>query len=138
MYSTIRLDVELTDGLPINEYKVIYGSLNEEPTPALITERSLTGFLQVHRVIQSGNPLWFDNQRMELLIQGRAELQQLNADLGRVLYFMPHLRDEAAPEDYLSVKVLKSIQQQNIDPMAGWFKAAIELEDATSNVPSDM
>jgi hypothetical protein len=137
VHATIRLDVDLTNGLPVNEYKVIMGTLQEEPTPALVSERSLTGLLQVHRVMQGTEPLWFDNQRHELLLQGRSELNQLLNDLGRVVYFMPHLRDEADPESYTSVKLLKSVTGvKNLDPMLEWLTAAIELEDATSNTPS--
>jgi hypothetical protein len=136
VHDTIRLDVELTGDLPVNEYRVTYPSLEEMPTPALVTERSLTGFLQVHRVMTGTAPLQFDNQRFEILIQTRAILEQLKSDLGRVVYFMPHLRDEADPLPYRSVKLLKSMSAQNIDPMLDWFRAAIELEDATSNIPS--
>lgn len=136
IHDTIRLDVELTDNLPDNEYKVTYPSLEEMPTPALVTERSLTGLLQVHRVMQGSVPLQFDNQRFVILIHGRDEFDQLKGDLGRVVYFMPHLRDEADPLPYRSVKLLKSISNQNIDPMMDWFSAAIELEDASSNTPS--
>jgi len=136
VHATIRLDVELTDELPVNEYKVIIGTLEEMPAPALVSERSLTGLLQVHRVMEGTVPLQFDNQRHELLIQTRAALEQLKGDLGRIVYFMPHLRDEADPVTYRSVKLLKSISAQNIDPMLEWFRAAIELEDATSNSPS--
>jgi len=86
--------------------------------------------------MEGTTPLKFDNQRFEVLFKGRAELEQLKEDLGRVLYFMPHLRDEADPLSYRSVKLLKSISAQNIDPMMDWFRAAIDLEDATSNIPS--
>lgn len=136
LHDRIRLDVELTSDLPVNQYRVIYPSLEESPTPAMVTERSLTGLLQVHRIMDGTVPRKFDNQRFEVLFKGRAEVQQLVADLGRVVYFMPHLRDEADPLTYRSVKLLKSVSVQNIDPMMEWFRAAVELEDATSNIPS--
>jgi hypothetical protein len=136
VHSTIRLDADLDgNGLPINEYGVIVQTLEEMPTPALISERSLTGLLQVHRIMEGTTPLQFDNQRHELLIQTRAKLEVLKADLGRLVYFMPHLRDEAVAATYRSVKLLKSVAPRHIDPMLEWFAAAIELEDATSNTP---
>ena len=137
VHDSIRLDVDLADGMPVNEYGVIQGTLEMTPAPALISERSLTGFLQVHRVVQGTTPLVFDNQRHQLLIKGQAELDQLKADLNRTVYFMPHRRDEDAPEGYLTVKLFKALTIEPIDPMLEWFRAAIDLEDATSNVPSD-
>lgn len=136
IYSTIRLDADLTTGLPDNEYKVIMGALEEMPVAAAMTERSVTGLLQVHRIMEGSDPLVFDNGRYELLLQGRSELDQLLADLGRNVYFMPHIRDEASPTSYRSVKFFKGVSGvTNIDPMLGWFRAAIELEDSTSNTP---
>jgi len=136
VHLTIRLDVDLDgDGLPVNEYRVIQGGLARNPMPALVSERSLTGNLQVHRLLTGSDTLVFDDCAYELLLLSRTERDSLVGDLGEDVYLMRHVRDEADAATYREVMLLKSVKLTNIDPMLDWWRAQIELETSTGNTP---
>lgn len=133
---TIRLDADLTGILPTNTYRAIQAE-GFEPVyePAVYTERGWTGRLIVHRTLSGGAPLVFDNYRYRLYLTA-AEKDQLAADLGKVVYFMPHLRDDA-DASYRHVVLFKSMfDVELLDPARlTLYLASIELEDASDLTP---
>jgi hypothetical protein len=133
VHDTIMLSNTLATGLPDTEYKVSHGGLQEMPEPALYTERSLTGKLIIHRLEESGSTMVFNGYRYTLFLT-RAEKDQVITDLGRVMYFLPHVRDEVSPT--LETVILKSVSDvEPYDPMLDWWQATIELWEATGNTP---
>jgi hypothetical protein len=134
---TIRLDSDLTGQLPTNTYRVLASGLDRKPKVALSTERSLNGTLHVHRIMDGSVPLQHDD-RIYTLLLGQSEVSQLLADLGKTMYFMPHIRDEAVPLTYRKVVVFKAILElRNLedDPMLTYFRCTIELEEYEGGTP---
>lgn len=131
-YSNIRLDVELTGAnLPVNTYKVLWEGDLRLYEPAVHTERSLTGKLHVHKLLDGTNPKVFDGRRYKVLLTGQSEVSQLSADLGKVVYFMANYRDET-DLDYRSVMYFKSMRDVvAVDPSETYFYATVELVEAT-------
>lgn len=125
---TIRLDVELTGILPTNTYEVLQEGYQRLYMPAVTVERSLTGNLQVHRVMSGSDPLVFDNRQYILLLTP-AQLTQIKADLGRNVYFMPHERDETdvSYRRIVHFKSLVDVQPVDIASLTYW-RATIHLE----------
>ena len=131
-HNTILLDADLDGILPINGYRVLQDGLEKVYEPAMVTERSLTGALHIHRVMESGSPLVFSGYQYTLFLT-MAEKDQIALDLGRVVYFMPHWRDEG-DAGYRSVMLFKSMMNvKNIDPMLQYWIATIQLESAEGN-----
>lgn len=131
-HDTIRIDTSLDgSGLPVTEYRVIQDGMEKVYEPALVTERSITGKMHIHRVTSSGVPLVFDNYRYTLWLLDE-ELDTLRALLARVVYFMPHYRDEADAASYRTVMLLSSITDAKpLNPGLDYYLATIMLEVAT-------
>ena len=130
LHATIRLDVEVPANLPTNEYKVLFEGAEDIFGPAVAVERSITGTLHVHRLMDGANPVVFDDHHFTLKLT-RAELVTLTADVGRTLYFMPHYRDEGAAWATYRFKVfLESMTGvKGITSMHAHFLATIYLRD---------
>jgi len=139
-FSNIRLDADLTENLPTNTYKVLWEGDLRLFEPAVHTERSLTGKLHIHKLLEGTDTKVFAGRRYKLLLgsgdaSGHAEVTQLSADLGTNIYFMPHYRDEGASyEDYRSVMYFKTIRDVTaVDSSETYFTCTIELEESTGN-----
>lgn len=131
MYANIRLDVDLTGDLPTNTYEVILEGYEDVFTPVVVTERGLTGQLQVHRLMDGNDPLVHESHRYTLILS-RAEKDQVKADMGKVCYFMPHYRDEADVATYRKTVLLMPVTPTAMfDPMQDWWHWAVQLEDAS-------
>lgn len=132
VHDTVRLDADLTGILPTNQYRVRTDGLDDQYGPIIMTERSLTGRLLVHRLMDGTDPEVYQSWQYELILT-RAEKDQILLDLGRVLYFMPHVRDEATTNERFTVVFKGATDVQNFDPMLDYWKMTIELEEATGN-----
>ena len=131
-FANIRLDVELTGTLPTNTYKVLWEGDLRLYEPAVFTERSLTGKLHIHKLLDGTDPKVFDGRRYKMLLTGQSEVSQLAADLGKVIYFMPNYRDEGDIATYRSIVLFKSMRDVTaVDASETYFYATIELEEAT-------
>ena len=133
LHTTIRLDVEVggvVANCPDNEYKVLFEGAEDIFGPAVSVERSITGKLHVHRLMDGSNPVVFDDHHFTLKLT-RAELVTLTADVGRTMYFMPHYRDEgAAWATYRFIVLLESMTGvRGINAMQEHFLATIYLRD---------
>ena len=132
-YSNIRLDTDLTSTLPTNTYKVLWEGDLRLLEPAVHTERSLTGKLHVHKLLDGSDPKVFDGRRYKMLLTGQAEVSQLAADLGKVVYFMANYRDEGDVATYRSIMFFKSMRDVTaVDASETFFYATVELEEATN------
>lgn len=133
VHDTIRLDTDLTGQLPTNEYGVLHEGLEHLREPLMQTERSLTGHMHIHRVLDGSDPMVVQGERLKLLLEP-TEFDTLIADLGKVVYYMPHRRDESDPTTYRRVMLFRQIESiENVDPNITWYRATIILEDATGN-----
>ena len=132
-YSNIRLDTDVTGAsLPVNTYKVLWEGDLRLYEPAIHTERSLTGKLHIHKLLDGTDPKVFNGRRYKVLLTGQAEVSQLAADLGKVVYFMANYRDEGDVATYRSVMLFKSMRDVvAVDPSETYFSCSIELEEAT-------
>ncbi len=134
-YANIRLDTTLTGNLPTNTYKVLWEGDLRLYEPAIHTERSLTGKLHIHKLLDGGDLKVFDGRRYKVLLTGQSEVSQLAADLGKTVYFMPNYREEGAGyADYRSIMLFKSMKDVTaVDPSETYFSCSIELEESTGN-----
>jgi len=130
MHEDIRLDVDLTGNLPTNAYAVRTEGLEDVYSPVVATDRSITGKLHVHRLMDGTDPEVFRDYRYTLILT-RDELTRLVEDLGRTVYFMPHWRDEGAGFAAYRFKVLfeRLTNVRNVDPMTDYWSATIYLRD---------
>jgi hypothetical protein len=131
LYANIRLDVDLTGDLPTNTYEVKLDEFEDTFTPVVATERSLTNRLQVHRLMDGSDPIVNEGHRYTLILS-RAEKDQVKDDMGKVVYFMPHYRDESDVATYRKPMLLMPVSGTAIfDPEMNWWHWAIALEDAS-------
>ena len=131
VYGNIRLDTALTGSLPTSTYKVNFEAFKDLRYAGVTTERGLDGQLQLHRTTDgSGDILLFHDAQYGLILT-QAEYLALYPELGKVMYFMPHLRDEAAPLDYRYVVTFERMVEIGIyDPAMEYFKATVYLKDS--------
>ena len=129
-YATIRLDTDLTGDLPTNEYTVLVENYQELHVPAVESERSSTGKLHTHRVLDGSDPLVFHDHHMRLYLT-KSELTTLVGDLGKTCYYMPHYRDEGAGyASYRSIVLFEKLERiEPIDPFLNYLTADIYLRD---------
>jgi len=131
MYATIRLDTDLTDDLPDNEYRVSMTPYQDIIEPLLSYEWGITGKLLVHRKMTGSTPDAKEHHRYRMIMT-RAEKDLLKADVGKKVYFMPHYRDEADPTSYREVVLFAAMGEATMfDPQQEWWHADITLIDAT-------
>lgn len=132
VHDNIRLDTALTGILPTLTWEVNAEGYRDQNYVPIVTRRALTGKLHIHRVMDSGtpiNPYLLKDFNYELILT-RAEYIALQALIGKILYFMPHYRDEA-DTDYRSVVVLVSVSEaMPYDPYLTYYRIAIHLQDA--------
>jgi hypothetical protein len=128
---TILMSDTLDGDLPDKGYKVLHDGLEEKYEPIMVTERALTGKMHIHRLTDAGSPMLIDGYRYTLILT-LAEKIQLASDVGKTVYFMQHYRDDADPGTYRKVMLFRSITEvENFDPMLEYWRATIELEEAT-------
>lgn len=129
-HDSILLDTDLDgSGLPINEYGVMADGLVDIHAPAVVSERSITGKLHVHRLMDGSTPELFKDYNY-ILILTRTELANLIADAGRTVYFMPNYRDDTDTATYRSKVLFESLTNvRNIDPFLDYYQATIYLRD---------
>jgi hypothetical protein len=133
-YSNIRLDRDLSGSLPTNTYKALLDGDLHLLEPAIFSERSLTGKLHVHKLLEDvSNTKVFSGRKYKLLLTA-AEKDQIAADVGEIVYFMPHRRDEGDVANYRFVMLFRSMQDViGVDPCREYFYATVELESADDN-----
>lgn len=135
VHETIRLDTALIGNLPVSEYPVSLEGLAQINYLPIVTRRSLTGLLHIHRTVGGPGavPINLRDFHYELLLT-QSEYDHLRAIVGLIMYFMPHLRDEADPTTTRAVVVLRSMSDASpIDPNLAWWKVTVNLQDAEGN-----
>ena len=135
VHKTIRLDTALTGQLPTAEYAVSLEGLAQVNYLPIVTRRSLTGYLHVHRTVggPGGVPINLRDFHYELLLT-RSEYDSLRAIVGLIAYFMPHYRDEADPTATRQVVVIRSMSDASaLDPNLTWWRVTVNLQDAEGN-----
>lgn len=129
MHDDILIDTDLVGLLPVNGYSVSQRGFSQRPFALATSERSLTGQLQVHRVNVGADP-YIGRDHMYELLCSRAEKDLVEADRGKVVYFMPHWRDNADIA-YRFVMLLETTSATQLDPMGNWWALVVMLTDAT-------
>lgn len=133
VHDSIRLDTALTGQLPTTEYSVALEGLSDMNYAPVVTRRGLTGFLHVHRTTSGGDPLALRDYHYELILT-QAEYLTIREEIGKIMYFMPHIRDEADPTATRKVVVLETMSESRpFDPQLGYWHVIINLKDATGN-----
>lgn len=128
VHENIRLDTDLSGGLPVNTYRVVATGYDQGYEPVIVTERSLTGLLQTHRLRENGNTKVYEEPTYTLLLT-RDEKSQLAADLGEQVYFMPHFRDEGDASSFTKLMTFVSMECKPLEPMIWYWTANIRLEE---------
>lgn len=130
VYSTIRLDNNLTGILPTKTFEVTAAGRRDRYYSLSTTERSITGRLIVHRTTSAGSPVLKQDYDYEIIL-ALADLDSLFSMRGKKVYFMAHFRDEGDVA-YRSIVFLQITSESlNYDPMLAWHHVQIHLTDAT-------
>lgn len=131
VYDTIRLDNNLTGDLPTAEYHVQLTGKEDRNAAAAAYERGLTGTLHVHRTMSAGSPVAWRDYLYRLTLTN-SEYETLRGMAGKIVYFMPHRRDESNYASYRKVVLIAGLQQERpMEPMEAWWTAIVMLIDAT-------
>lgn len=130
VYENIRLDADLTGNLPTNTYSVLVEGFQDVEQPLAETERSLTGKLLVHRLMDGSTPKTTEDHHYKLHMTN-AEKEQLEADVGKNVYFMPHRRDEGAGyASYRTVIFFERMENKEpLDNLQEYWNAEVFLRD---------
>ena len=124
-------------GLPTLSWNVAAEGLHDQNYAAGVSERALDGTLQIHRVIDvgTGAVMQFRNYTYRLILT-LAEYLTLRGLVGKVVYFMPHYRDDGDAATYRVIVFFNGMQEEGpIATMLTYWKATIFLESATGATP---
>ena len=111
VHDTIRLDSALTGILPTAEYYVRQDGWRDQNTAQITVDYSVTGQAHVHRARDGGGTIVQHRDHIYVMLLTRAQYLTLRGLVGKILYFMPHLRDEADVA-YREVVVLNEMQDE--------------------------
>lgn len=136
----IHLD---TDDPPTAEYPVSHGTLDLTPNVVVMTERSLTGKLHTHRLLDGADPQAFCTDRIRLKLT-LAEMLVVKALAGKRVYYAANYHDDdedgagslkswAANSVYVirAVAMLRPGAVTNIDPKGAFWYVNVEFVDDT-------
>lgn len=124
----MRMDTALAGILPSSEWKVNVEGFGDSRYAAVVSERSLTGQLMVHRTLSGGDVIQFDDHSYQLIMT-RAEYLSLITYVGKIVYFMPHYRDEA-DIGYRRIVLFEALSPAHIlDCVGSWWVAVARFVD---------
>lgn len=131
VYENIRLDASLTDNLPTSTYKAV--EIRDENVAHTTVDYSITGTPHVHRSSDTSGDIVQHRHHHYKLLLTQAEYLVLRELIGKVLYFMPHIRDESNYAVYRETVVLEMLEEEIplIIPTLSYFTTSITLRDAT-------
>ena len=119
---------------PVATYHVLHGSWDHTPVVPLVSERSVTGMLHVHRVVDgSGDPYQFEEDKCTVRVS-LTEMLTLRGLIGHRVYFIPNYHDDVNITDnmvtgYLSIDSGGIV---NIDPSGVYWNVTFRiLDDST-------
>ena len=121
-----------TTNPPTATYPVVAeGGLDWTPLVSVVTERSLTGKLHIHRLVDgSDNPVSFRSDRLRL-IATLAQMLTLRGMSGKTVRYVPnyHDPDDLATYTHECVLVIPEGSISNIDPMCTYWFINVQLVD---------
>lgn len=133
VHDDILMDTALAGVLPASSWYVIHEAHREYNYAAVQSERGITGKLHIHRVLELGSvKQWRDYPYT--LICTHEEYRNLRTLLGKVVYFMPHYRDEGDVATYRHVVLFQSmVEEAPYNPVLEYWRVGIRLIDAEGN-----
>ncbi len=133
IHDEMLMDTTLAGALPATSWSVVHESHREYNYAAVTSERGITGKLHVHRVLETGVVKQWRDYPYTLMCT-HSEYRALRLLLGKVLYFMPHYRDDADVATYRFVVLFQSmIEEAPYDPHLDYWRVGIRLIDAEGN-----
>lgn len=133
IHDEMLMDTALAGSIPATSWSVVLEGHRERNYAAVQSERGITGKLHVHRVLETGVVKQFRDYPYTLICT-HAEYRALRLLLGKVVYFMPHYRDDADVATYRFVVLFQSmIEDTPFDANLDYWKVAIHLVDAEGN-----
>ena len=119
---------------PVATYNVLHGSWDHTPVVPVVSERSVTGKLHIHRVVDGGgDPYLFEQDTCTIRVS-LTEMLTLRALSGNAVYYIPNYHD---PDDLPSsvitgYLIIKDGGIVNIDPCGTYWNVSFEiLDDST-------
>lgn len=133
IHDEILMDTTLAGSIPATSWSVVLDGHREYNYAAVSSERGITGKLHIHRVLETGVvKQWRDYPYT--LICTHAEYRALRLLVGKVVYFMPHYRDDGDVANYRFVVLFESMGDETpFDANLDYWKVAIRLIDAEGN-----
>ena len=130
-YETVRLDTVLTGQLPTSTWKVSFAGRRDINFALMTSETSLSGDVMVHRVVDGGGAVFQFIDRSYKLLLTQAEYLAFTQLIGKVCYFMPHIRDEAAPLGYRETVLVERLSEElPLNPPMEYFTTVVYLRNA--------
>lgn len=121
------------DGKPVTGWNVVLEGHREYTYAAVQSERGITGKLHVHRTKSAGSVVQFRDYPYTLILT-HAEYRALRLLVGKVVYFMPHYRDEGDVASYLYTVLFERMGEEVPLPAnLAYWRVGIHLVDAEGN-----
>ena len=119
---------------PVATYDVVADSWDHTPSVMMAHERSVTGKLHVHRIVDgSGDPYQFEEDKVTILAS-LSDMSTLRALVGKTVYYVCPYHDPDNLDDYVitTTLVISSGGIVNVDPMCTYWRVNCEfLDDST-------
>jgi hypothetical protein len=119
---------------PVVTYNVLADSWDHTPNVMMANERSVTGKLHVHRIVDgSGDPYQFEEDKVTIMAT-LAEMAVLRALIGKTVYYVCPYHDPDNLANYVvtTVLVINPGGVANVDPMCTYWRVTCEfLDDST-------
>lgn len=121
---------------PVATYAVAHGSWDHTPQVMVATERSVTGKLHIHRVVDGGGDPYLLEEDKFTLIATLAQMVTLRALVGQTVYYVPNYHDPLALAGYITTAVfmIPAGGMTNIDPHSSYWRIKCQFMDE-STVP---
>lgn len=133
VHDDILMDTALAGQLPATGWAVVLEGHRERTYAAVQSERGITGKLHVHRVLETGIVKQWRDYPYTLLCT-HAEYRALRLLIGKVVYFMPHYRDDGDVANYRFVVLFQSMMEEIPLPAdLAYWRVSIHLIDAEGN-----
>ena len=116
---------------PVATYNVLHGSWDHTPEVPIVFERSVTGKLHTHRVVDGvGDPYQFEQDKCTIRVS-LTEMLTLRGLIGRQVYFIPNYHNDGDITDnmvtgYLSINSGGIV---NIDPIGIYWNVTFQIMD---------
>ncbi len=127
MQDHIHLD---TVNPPVDEYKALFESYEPNEMPMVEIERSITGRLHPHRLIDSGGDVvQLNAHKLDIITAGTTTKNTLVRMCGEIAYYVSNWHDDDVISDYVVPCVVQLNGIATLNPIGEYWTVSIEILD---------